>query len=248
MFKKLLKYGLLFLFGACAGMDTSEILNTTSAILTSTGQTPAPSQQEIGIGLKQALQKGIALGAEKASSPDGFLKNEAIKILLPPEAKQAESTLRSLGMGNLADQAMLSLNRAAEDAAKTSIPIFASAISELKFQDVMGILMGNQNAATEYLKAKTNTQLVQNFKPKITESLNKVSATKYWGDFARTYNQIPLVKKMDANLESYVTNKAIAGLFNLVAQEEAKVRQNPVARTSELMQKVFSYADLQKNK
>lgn len=233
---------------SCANMDTETLMKTAESVLENNSSGLAnPSQQEISQGLKEALQKGIQLGAEKASKTDGFLKNDIIKILLPPEARQAESTLRSLGLGQLADQALTSINRAAEDSARSSIPIFTQAISELKFQDVMNILTGPQNAATEYLKNKTTSELIKNFQPKISESLNKVSATKYWSDFAQNYNQIPLVKKLDTNLESYVTNKAISGLFTLVATEELKIRQNPVARTSDLLKKVFGFADKQKS-
>lgn len=201
-----------------------------------------PTEGEMGSGLKEALQKGIEFSAQKASKTDGFLKNEAIKILLPPEAQKAEHFVRKIGMGHLADDALISMNRAAEDAAMSSIPIFTQAIKEITFQDVVGIVKGDENAATNYLRGKTSSKLIDQFKPHITLSLNKVNATKHWKNFATTYNKVPLQKKMEVDLSQHVSNGAVSGLFKLIGEEEVKIRKDPLARTSDLLKKVFEYA------
>ncbi|MCC6137868.1 MAG: DUF4197 domain-containing protein [Bdellovibrionaceae bacterium] len=219
--------------------DLKDLKNTAKNLL----KPPTdPTEGEMGFGLKEALQKGIELSAQQAHKTDGFLKNDMIKILLPPEAKKAEELIRKIGMGHVADKALTSMNRAAEDAAISSIPIFTQAIKEITFQDVVGILKGGENAATNFLKAKTSSQLISQFKPNISTSLDKVDATKYWKSFASTYNKIPLQKKMEVDLAQHVSNGAVNGLFTLIAQEEVKIRKDPAARTSELLKKVFEYA------
>ncbi|MBK9507974.1 MAG: DUF4197 domain-containing protein [Cytophagaceae bacterium] len=197
------------------------------------------SEQEISAGLKEALSVGINLGADKASATDGFFLNPAIKILLPPEVQKVESTLRSIGLGGEVDKFMLSLNRGAEQAAQEAKPIFISAIKQLTITDAINILKGEKDAATQFLRRTTSPQLVQAFEPIMVNSLNKTNATKYYGDIAGTYNKIPFVKQINPDLKGYATQKAIDGLFILVAQEEAKIRENPLARTSELLKRVF---------
>lgn len=202
-----------------------------------------PTSLEISSGLKQALEIGTAKGADQLSARDGFLGNLAVKILFPPEAQKVESTLRSIGLSSLADNVILSLNRAAEDAAKEAKPIFISAIKQMTIADATNILLGNKDAATQYFKRVTTTQLMEKFSPVINNSLNKVGATKYWTDAASAYNKIPLVKPVTTDLSSYVTQKAIEGMFVQVAQEELKIRDNISARSTTLLQKVFGYAD-----
>lgn len=205
-----------------------------------------PTSNEIGLGIKQALEIGTSRGADLLSAKDGFLGNLAVKILFPPEAQKVEKTLRSVGLGSLADNVILSLNRAAEDAAKEAKPIFLSAIKQMTIADATNILLGNKDAATEYFKRVTTSQLMEKFSPVITASLNKVGATKYWSDAASQYNKIPLVKPVSTDLSAYVAQKAIDGMFIQVAQEELKIRDNIGARSTTLLQKVFGYAD--KNK
>src|SRR5690606_37951651 len=205
-----------------------------------------PTTFEIGQGIKQALEIGTSQGADRLSSKDGFLGNMAIKILFPPEAKKVENTLRSLGLNSLCDNVITSLNRAAEDAAREAKPIFISAIKQMTITDATNILLGNQDAATQYFKRVTTAQLMEKFSPVITNSLSKVRATKYRGDVANRYNKIPLVKPINADLSEYVTQKALDGLFLEIAQEELKIRGNLGARSTPLLQKVFGYAD--KNK
>ncbi|MBB2146516.1 DUF4197 family protein [Pedobacter sp. LMG 31464] len=205
-----------------------------------------PTTLEIGQGIKQALEIGTSQGADRLSAKDGFLGNLAVKILFPPEAQKVEKTLRSVGLNSLADNVILSINRAAEDAAKEAKPIFLSAIKQMTIADATNILLGNKNSATEYFKRVTTAQLMEKFRPVITTSLSKVGATKYWGDAALAYNKLPLVKPVNTDLSAYVAQKAIDGMFIQVAQEELKIRDNIGARSTGLLQKVFGYADTKK--
>ena len=211
-----------------------------------TGAMGTPSSLEISNGLKQALEIGTSAGADRLSAKDGFLGNMAIKILFPTEAQKVEKTLRSIGLNSLADNVILSLNRAAEDAAKEAKPIFVNAIKQMTIADATNILLGNKDAATQYFKRVTTAQLMEKFSPVISNSLSKVGATKYWTDAAAAYNKIPLVKPVNTNLTQYVAEKAIEGMFVQVAQEELKIRDNISARSTGLLQKVFGYADTKK--
>lgn len=211
-----------------------------------TGATGTPSSLEISNGLKQALEIGTSAGADRLSVKDGFFGNMAIKILFPKEAQKVESTLRSVGLNSLADNVILSLNRAAEDAAKEAKPIFVNAIKQMTITDATNILLGNKDAATQYFKRVTTAQLMEKFSPVISNSLSKVGATRYWSDAAAAYNKIPLVKPVNTNLTQYVAEKAIEGMFVQVAQEELKIRDNISARSTGLLQKVFGYADTKK--
>jgi hypothetical protein len=199
-----------------------------------------PSVAEVASGLKEALNVGAQNSAGKLSVVDGFFKDEVIKILLPPEAQKVEKTLRSLGFNKLVDDAILSINRGAEDACKTAAPIFGNAIKQMTIQDAIGILKGNDSSATTYLKNKTTTDLTNSFKPVIQQSLDKVGATKYWGDVFNTYNKLPTTfKKINPDLSGYVTERALGGLFHYVSLEEQKIRKDPVARVTDLLKKVF---------
>lgn len=205
-----------------------------------------PTNSEIGLALKQALEEGAGYSTSKLSATNGFLGNAAVKILMPEEAKKVESTLRSLGFNSLCDNVITSLNRAAEDAAKEAKPILVNAIKQMTFQDVTNILLGNKDAATQYFRRTTTQQLTEKFKPIVNSSVAKVGATKYWTELTTAYNKIPTVKPVTTDLTSYVTEKAIQGLFVEVAAEELKIRENVSARSTTLMQKVFAYADQQK--
>jgi hypothetical protein len=196
--------------------------------------------EEIAAGLKEALTNGVSKGSDLVSQLDGYYKNPEIKIPFPPEVKQVETSLRQLGLGSEVDKFVESLNRAAEDAAKEAKPIFVSAIKQMTIQDAWGILKGEQDAATKYLNRTTSPALKEKFKPVIKKSLDKVNATKYYSDLVKTYNKIPLVQKVNPNLDDYATDKAIQGLFVMIAKEEKNIRANPGARTSELLKKVFA--------
>ena len=158
------------------------------------------SNAEAASGLKEALLQGIGKGADQASQPDGFYLNRLIRIPFPPDAQRVATTLRSIGLGSQVDKFELSLNRGAEDAARSAKPIFVAAIKSLTFSDVWNILTGQQDAATQFLKRTTSTQLVTAFAPIMQKSLDEVGATRYYTQMASSYNQLPLVQKMQPEL------------------------------------------------
>ena len=196
------------------------------------------STDEIANGLKEALNKGVSEGTAKLSNVDGFFKDAAIKILLPADAQKVEKTLRNVGMGKQVDDAILTMNRAAEDAAKSASPIFVNAIKQMSIEDAWSILKGGDSAATRYLRTKTTGNLTTAFKPVIEKSLEKTGATKYWNTVFTNYNKFSLTK-INPDLSSYVTEKALSGIFYQIALEEMKIRKDPVARTTDLLKKVF---------
>lgn len=224
----------VIVFGAEAQLDK---LKKAAKSVTSGGS--GLSSADIAEGLKEALTNGISKGSDLVSQVDGYFKNQEIKLPFPPEAKNAETKLRQMGLGSEVDKFILSLNRAAEDAAKEAKPIFVTAIKSMTIQDAASILQGAPDAATQYLKRTTSPQLKEKFKPVIQNSLNKVNATKYYADLIGTYNKIPMVQKMNPDLDEYATDEAIEGLFIMIAKEEKNIRSNPAARTSELLKKVF---------
>lgn len=194
---------------------------------------------EVGEGLKEALIKGISNGSDLASQVDGYFKNPQIKIPFPPDVKKVEDRLRQIGLGGEVDKFVMTLNRGAEDAAKEAKPIFIAAIKQMTIDDAWAILKGDPDAATQYLKRTTSGELKNKFMPVIQNSLNKVSATKYYGDIVSKYNSIPLVQKVNPDLNDYATDMAIQGLFTMIANEEKNIRLDPVARTTELLKRVF---------
>lgn len=196
------------------------------------------STDEIANGLKEALNKGVSEGTTKLSAVDGFFKDAAIKILMPSDAQKVEKTLRGVGLGQQVDDAILTMNRAAEDAAKSASPIFVDAIKQMSIEDAWGILKGGDSAATKYLRTKTTSALTAAFKPVIDKSLEKTGATKYWNTVFSSYNKFAL-NKINPDLSDYVTEKALSGIFYQIALEEMKIRKDPVARTTDLLKKVF---------
>lgn len=218
------------------------IKQVTGKKTSTTTTTGTPTTLEIGTALKQALEQGTSKSSDQLSALNGFFGNAAVKILFPPEAQKVEKTLRSLGLNQLCDNVILSLNRAAEDAAGQAKPIFINAIKQMTLQDVTNILLGSNDSATQYFKRTTTESLVQAFGPVVKNSLDKVGATRYYGDVATRYNKIPFVSKVNPDINDYVTHKAIDGLFVEVALEELNIRQNLSARTTPLLQKVFGFA------
>jgi len=190
-------------------------------------------------GIKEALVKGTGESVTLVSKLDGFFLNPEIKILFPENARTIESKLRAIGLGSKVDEVILTLNRAAEDAAKSAQSIFVSAITGMNISDALQIVRGNNNAATQYLAKTTTPELKAKFNPVIKSSLEKVDATRLWAELITAYNQIPFVTRQNPDLTGYVTDKAISGLFTMIAKEELKIRQNPAARTTELLKKVF---------
>jgi hypothetical protein len=215
--------------------DSSSSTNILNNVL---GKGGTLSTDDIAAGLKEALSVGAEKAGKNLSSIDGYFANAAIKILMPEEAKKAEQKLRAIGLGKQVDEAILSMNRAAEDAAKSATPIFVNAIKQMSIQDAAGILKGGDFAATDYLKDKTTSALTASFRPVIEKSLEKVDATKYWNTVFTAYNKFS-ANKINPDLPAYVTEKALSGIFYQVAQEEQQIRKNPVARTSEILKKVF---------
>jgi uncharacterized protein YaaQ len=201
------------------------------------------SQTEISKGLKEALNNGITKQVTKLAAKDGFLKNEAVKIMLPEELKTVDKKLRQFGMGKLADEGIELLNRAAEDAVKEATPIFVDAVKQMTFTDAKNILLGTENAATTYLQKSTTTPLYAKFNPVIKKSFSKVGADKVWLEIIKKYNSLPLVKKVNPDLTDYTTNKAMEGVFKMIAVEEDKIRSNLNSRNSDLLKKVFALQD-----
>ncbi len=201
------------------------------------------SNTDIASGLKEALNKGVTEQVTLLTAEDGFYKNEAVKILLPEELQKVDNTLRKMGMSDLADEGIKVLNRAAEDAVNEATPIFVDAITNMSFNDAKNILMGDDNSATQYLEKTTTQPLYGKFSPVVNESLQKVGADTVWEKIISKYNSIPLVSKINPDLTDYVTNKALDGVFTMIAVEEKEIRTNLSSRTSELLKKVFALQD-----
>ena len=202
-----------------------------------------PTTAEIGQGLKQALELGISEGATLLSQRDGYFKSQ-YKILLPAEARKVTDKLKFLpGFSDVENVLLEKLNRAAEDAAASAKPIFVNAIKEMTFDDALNILLGPDNAATQYLDLRTHTPLYNEFHPVIVTSLNKFNAIEYWADAVNAYNKIPLVEKVNPNLDQYVTERALDGLFGMVAEKELQIRTDINSRTTDLLKKVFAKQD-----
>jgi hypothetical protein len=195
---------------------------------------------EAAQGIREALNQGVDKGISFLNKADGFFGNEAYKLFLPPDAKKIENTLRTIGMGNMVDKAILQINRGAEDAVGHAKPIFVDAIKSMTISDAINIVRGQSDAATNYFRQKTTEKLTAAFTPVIKNSLDKLSATKYYADVVNSYNILPTTfNKINPDLPSYVVGKAVDALFDRIAKEEANIRENPVARTSETLKKVF---------
>lgn len=198
---------------------------------------------DIASGLRQALDKGIDKQVSKLTQTDGFFRNELVKIMLPQELQKVDKTLRDIGMGSLADEGLKVLNRAAEDAVKEATPIFFNAVRQITFNDARTILMGSDNAATQYLTNKTTNELYGKFNPVISNSLDKVGATQIWNNIITQYNAIPLTSNVNPDLADYVTQEALKGVYTMIAVEEKEIRNNFSSRTTDLLRRVFALQD-----
>ncbi len=234
MKKALLITLLFFATVALAQVNINNVLNTVNSALGN-----GLSKEDITKGLKEALNVGSKNASENASKLDGFYKNPLIKIPFPSEAKDMRATLLRVGMKKQVEDFEKQLNRAAEDAAKKAAPIFLASITKMTINDGLTILKGKDDEATQYLRKTTSAELMKQFKPVISTSLKKVQITKYWNPLFTTYNKVPFVKKVNPNLDEYVTQRAMDGLFKLVAQEETKIRKDPAARINDILKKVF---------
>ncbi len=237
------KFIVLFTLPAILWLSAcSELEQVVNDTLNSTSSTSKPlTNEEVIKGLKEALTIGTQNATKIVSQLDGFNKNPKIRIPFPPEAEKVKQKVIDLGMQEQVDKFELTLNRAAEEAAKEAAPIFIEAVKGMSIADGFAILKGNDNAATEYLREKTSARLKQKFKPVIKNAIEKVEVTKYWNPIITTYNKIPFVEKMNPDLEEYVTQKAMDGLFLMLAEEEAKIRKDPMARVTDLLKRVFGY-------
>jgi len=212
-----------------------EVLNSASTVPSSL------SNEDIIAGLKDALSIGTSNSVGVLSQEGGFLNNPALKIPFPAEAKIVEDKLRQIGAGKMVDDFVANMNKGASEAVKEATPIFSNAIKRMTFADAKQILQGPDNAATNYFKDKTSVQLSNLFKPKVQQTLDRVKVTKYWSDIMSTYNKIPFTQKIETDLAKYVTDKAMEGLFTKIAEEEKKIRTDPVARVTDILKKVFGF-------
>jgi hypothetical protein len=198
------------------------------------------TEAEAGQGIKEALSQGLVKAVLRLNKEDGFFKDALYKILLPPDAKKIENTLRDIGFGKMVDKAILQINRGAEDAAGYAKPIFVDAIKSMTLSDAIGLVRNGDTSATHFFRVKTTDKLIAAFLPVIKSSLDKVDATKYYGDIVTKYNNFPTtIKKINPDLPNFVTNKVTAALFDLVAVEEKNIRTNIAARTTDILRKVF---------
>lgn len=228
------------------GIDLSTPVKTTNS--TTSGSTATTNNSSVNLssltstqissGLKEALNIGVTEGVKKLSTTDGFYKNEMVKILMPEKLRVIDTKLRAVGLGSLADQGVKLLNRAAEDAVTSSAPIFANAITSMTITDAKNILLGSNNAATNYLQTKTQTQLFTAFQPKVKASLGKVGADTVWKGLISKYNLLT-GQSVTTDLNEYVTTETINGVFKMIAEKEGGIRNNPALRTTSLLQKVF---------
>ncbi len=235
MLKKFLFLIVAIQFTACA-----ELANLGGALLGGGGLTA----NEAGMGLKEALTKGVLNGVQIVGQRDGYFMNQAIRLAFPPDAIKVKNTLDAIPGGKLlTDNVVEKLNRAAEDAAGGAKTIFVGAIKQMTINDAMNILMGENNAATSFFKRTTTTPLYNSFNPVIKNSLSKVKALDAWSEVITRYNKIPFIKKVNPSMDDYVTNKAIDGLFVMIEKEEVAIRKDPGKRTSDLLKKVFAAQD-----
>jgi hypothetical protein len=237
---------LVLFFAAALAFQTSQAQNlldrATNAINSGAAaatQGNGLSNDEVVKGLREALTIGSGNASGNASKRDGFLKNNLIKIPFPKEAKVVETKARQIGMGSQVDKFVTTMNRAAEEASKEATPVFVNAIKTMTITDGISILRGGDNAATTYLKGRTSAELTNKFSPIVKKAINKVELTKYWKPIINGYNRIPGVKKQNPDLDRYVTEKTLEGLFTLLGQEEAKIRKDPVAQVTNLLRRVF---------
>ncbi|MBD0824017.1 DUF4197 domain-containing protein [Aestuariibaculum marinum] len=235
MIKKIFAVLMVFALTACG--DLQQVINQIPQTGTTIGN------DQIAAGLREALNLGIEKQVSKLTQTDGFYKNDLVKILLPEELQQVDKSLRSIGLGSLADEGLKALNRAAEDAVKEATPIFVDAVKQITFTDAKNILLGNDDAATQYLTGKTQTALYDKFHPVINSSFTKVGADKIWTNLINKYNSIPFTNNVNPDLTDYVTSEALEGVYTMIAVEEKEIRTDISSRTTTLLKQVFALQD-----
>ncbi|MGY0391971.1 DUF4197 domain-containing protein [Bizionia sp. KMM 8389] len=235
MIKRFLILGLLLNLTACAELQqvVDNLPETASSV----------SNTDIATGLRQALDQGIDKQVSKLMQEDGFYKNDLVKIMLPEELQKVDKALRDIGLGSLADEGLKVLNRAAEDAVGTATPIFVNAVKDISFNDAKSILLGTDNAATEYLANKTKSELYAEFHPVINDSFKKVGADKIWSNLINQYNAIPFTSDVNPDLTDYVTDEALKGVYEMIAVEEKDIRTKYSSRTTDVLKQVFALQD-----
>lgn len=227
---------------SCTSQQIQETLGAAAETLGNDGTAAALSNGEVISGLKEALEVGAKKSVSLTSVADGFYKNDLIKIPFPEEAIKVKNTLVDIGMTNMVEDFELTLNRAAEEASKEAVPVFVDAITSMSISDGFAILNGGEGAATNYLKEKTTQALIGKFRPVVERATAKVELTNHWEPLSKAYNTATLLtggNTVNPDLNAYVTDKAIDGLFLMISQEENKIRKDPLARTSDLLRKVF---------
>ncbi|MDG5492573.1 DUF4197 domain-containing protein [Psychroserpens sp. SPM9] len=236
MIRKFLAFIIIFNLTACA--ELQDVVNSIPQ-----GSGGVLSNADIASGLRQALDLGIDKQVSKLTQKDGFFGNELVKILLPEELQKVDKALRDIGLDNLADEGLKVLNRAAEDAVGEATPIFVNAVKDITFNDAKNILLGNDDAATQYLTSKTQTALYEKFHPVINNSFAKVGADQIWANLINKYNAIPFTNNVNPDLTDYVTGEALKGVYTMIAVEEKEIRTKVSSRTTDLLQKVFAMQD-----
>ena len=235
MIKKFSSLLFLLLLTSCA--ELQQVVNQLPQ------GTPDLGNTEISAGLRQALDFGIEKQVTKLTQKDGFYKNELVKILLPEELQKVDKGLRDIGLSSLADEGLKVLNRAAEDAVKEATPIFVNAVKDITFSDAKNILLGQDDAATQYLTSKTQTALYDKFHPVINNSFSKVGADQIWANLINKYNAIPFTTDVNPDLTNYVTTEALKGVYTMIAVEEKEIRDKVSSRSTDLLKKVFALQD-----
>lgn len=229
-------FALLIVFNLTACAELQNVINELP-------QGGGLSNTDIASGLRQALDLGIDKQVTKLTQKNGFYKNDLVKILLPDELQKVDNALRKVGLSSLADSGIKALNRAAEDAVKEATPIFVNAVKDITFNDAKNILLGEDNAATNYLTTKTQTALYNKFKPVINNSFSKVGADQIWTNLITKYNNLPLTNDVNPDLTDYVTSEALKGVYTMIAVEEKEIRTKVSSRTTDLLKKVFALQD-----
>lgn len=234
---------IFLVFGLLVAITACDQLQQIAEQANQQGTMGPPTQAQIASGIREALIVGATNSVLQTSKTNGFYSNALIKIPFPPEAKKVEEVARQFGLDAQVDQFVETLNHGAEKASAKAKPIFVNAIKQMTLQDVYDIWRGDNDAATQYLIKTTRPLLENEFRPVIKTALDEVEVTKYWNPLISNYNRIPLVTPLNPNLDEYVLSEAMDGLFLVIAQEEAKIREDPVARVSDILKRVFGYLD-----
>jgi len=242
--KNYLLASILIMNISLADAQSKFIKNVTNTVQNATGGagnngSTGLSNTEITNGLREALNVSTNNATGSASKINGFLNNPLIKIPFPPEVKIVETKARQFGMESQVNRFVSTMNKAAEEASKQAAPVIINAIKGMTITDGLTILQGGDNAATNFLQNRTSAELTSKFSPIVKAAMNKVELTKFWNPIINAYNRIPGVSRKNPNLEQYVTQKALEGLFKLIAQEETKIRKDPASRVTDILRRVF---------